>query len=276
MKTKFIIANWKENPDNLDTAKELLKISENFHKQENSPQHIAITHAVPTIFASILKKESPAANIILQTISAFQGGSHTGEVSATQAKKLGFEMSIIGHSETRLSPTNPHGDEDKDVNQKLQNIFKESMWSCLCIGEYERENADWENFLQTQVENCLVGITEENLKKIVVAYEPVWAIGEHAKRAATTEEIIETTSFLKTFLSEKYKVDFKVLYGGSVDENNAKEILELDCVDGLLVGRASSVPEKWAKLLKTINTNKTMRTIESQGQKRCLMCLKLP
>ncbi len=252
MKTKFVIANWKENPENLDIARKLLTISENFHNQENSTQHIAITHAVPNIFAGILKKENEKANIVLQNISTFQSGSHTGEISAAQANKLGFEMSIIGHSETRLSPNNTHGDEDKDVNQKLKNLFLEQMWACLCVGEYERENTDWKNFLQTQIENCLKDISDENLKKIIIAYEPVWAIGEKAKRAATKEEIVNTINFLKKFLQEKYKVEFKVLYGGSVDENNAKEILNIEEVDGLLIGRASSDPEKWLKLLQKI------------------------
>ncbi len=255
MKTKFIIANWKENPESLETAQKLLKISETFHNQENFSQHIAITHAVPTIFAGLLKKENQKANIILQNISKFEKGSHTGEISATQAKNLNIEMSIVGHSETRLSPQNPHGDENKDINEKMAKIFAENMWACLCIGEYERENENWQKFLQNQIESCLENISQENLQKIVFAYEPVWAIGEQAKRPATKEEISETINFLKNFLNEKYNIDCKILYGGSVDENNAKEILNMEIVDGLLIGRASSDPEKWRNLLNNLNTN---------------------
>jgi triosephosphate isomerase len=246
MKTKLIIANWKENPESLDIAKKLLQISTHFSKHH-------VVHAVPSIFAGILKSEKTKANIILENISKFTKGSHTGEISATQAKGLGIDMSLVGHSETRLSPANPHGDEDKDVNEKLKNLFSENMWAVLCVGEYERENTDWKNFLQKQIENCLKDLQATDLQKIIFAYEPVWAIGEHAKRPASKEEIVETLTFLKNFLLEKYKQDFKILYGGSVDENNAKEILELDCVDGLLVGRASSDPEKWYKLLESLH-----------------------
>jgi len=257
MKSKFIIANWKENPDSLDIATKLLKITSEFHSKESSP-HFIITHALPNIFAGLLITENPKEKIILQNISKHMSGSHTGEISATQAKKLGIQMSIVGHSETRLSPENNHGDEDKDVNQKVKNLLSEQMLVCLCIGEYSRDDADWRSFLEQQTKDCLADITNVDLEKIIFAYEPVWAIGEKAKRPATTEEIIETISFIKDKIKGSYPEieNVKVLYGGSVDDKNAKEILDLEVVDGLLIGRASSDPLKWEKLLDTLQTNK--------------------
>lgn len=267
MKTKFVIANWKENPEDLKTAQKLVSISEKFHiaeiSQNTNKNHVAITHAVPNIFVGYLiesaKKQKKKINIILQNISCYEGGSHTGEISATQAKNLGIEMSIVGHSETRLSPNNPKGDEDYQVNLKMKNLFKEGMWACLCIGEFERTDEEEENgekmylkFIENQLAHCLKDIDIESLKKLCIAYEPVWAIGKEAKRAATNEEIIETIGYIKKILEEKYLKEVKVLYGGSVDENNAKEILNLENVDGLLVGRASSDPVKWEKLLTNL------------------------
>jgi triosephosphate isomerase len=240
---KFIIANWKENPQTLDTAKQLIKITQN-----NKLYNIEVTHAVPNIFAGILKQEDKNANVILQNISKFKEGSHTGEISVAQAKNLNIQMSIVGHSETRLSPDNPHGDEDKDVNEKIKNLVSENMWACLCVGEYERSgNFDYKNFILNQIKNCLASLSQNDLQKIVLAYEPIWAIGANAKRAATIEEIVEVINFIK----ENFP-GMKVLYGGSVDEKNALEIMSLNCVDGLLVGRASSDPEKWESLLKSL------------------------
>lgn len=239
---KLVIANWKVNPENLDTAKRLIKISSS-HAHEG----MYVTHAVGSLFAGFLLKDNPQENIILQNISMYKEGSHTGEISAAQAKNLGIKMSIVGHSETRLSPKNPHGDEDKDVNAKILNLQSEGMWACLCIGEYERKNFDYKKFLKTQIENCLKDVSD--ISKIIFAYEPVWAIGKDAERPATNEEIVETIGYIKSLMPQ----ETKVLYGGSVDENNAKEILDLDVVDGLLIGRASSDPEKWEKLLANIS-----------------------
>lgn len=250
MKQKLIIANWKENPSSLEEANSLLKISGDFSRDGNSNSALQILHAVPYIFAGAIKILKPDSQIILQNISKHTGGSHTGEISVAQASKMGINMSIIGHSETRLSPDNPHGDEDKDVNIKIQNILSANMLVCLCIGEYDREVIDWKNFLKDQVSTALAGVQKENLDKIIFAYEPVWAIGEHAKRAATREEIVESIEYIKTILPSS---EGKVLYGGSVDENNAKDILNLEVVDGLLIGRASSDVSKWGRLLNSLH-----------------------
>jgi triosephosphate isomerase len=261
---KFIIGNWKQNPESLEIAEKLIDITSNFYKNSNSlpgnPMFF-VTHAVPSIFVGFLKsyceKKSRGLEIILQDISCFEGGSHTGEISATQAKKINIEGSIVGHSETRLSPQNPRGDEDKEINLKIQNLFKDDMFAVLCVGEYSRDGLDFENYISNQIKNCLAGTSVENFERLRIAYEPVWAIGKDAKRPATNQEIVDTIKFIKDFLIAEYgdSVTTKtipILYGGSVDENNAKEILELDGVDGLLIGRASSDPVKWEKLLHNL------------------------
>jgi phosphoglycerate kinase len=208
-------------------------------------------------------------NIILQNISEHEGGSHTGEISVKQMLDCGIKASIVGHSETRLSPGNPKGDEDREVNLKIKNLIKNECGFILCVGEHERlepglhrlnDFADFDSehfkFVKTQLEKCLDGVEAKDIADNVIAYEPVWAIGKNAKRAATNEEIIEMMKFIKDFIKEKFGVEAHVLYGGSVDENNAKEILNLEGADGLLVGRASSDPEKWEKLLDNISQTK--------------------
>lgn len=248
MNTKYVVGNWKQNPESLEYAKELLEIT-NGLAEKLVEKNIFVAHAVPNIFAGVLIKDNK--EIILQNISCFEGGSHTGEISAQQAKNIGIGMSIVGHSETRLSPNNPRGDEDTQVNIKIKNLFKEKMWAVLCIGEYIRDEK-YRDIIKKQIEDDLKDIDTNDFDKLCLAYEPVWAIGKNATRVATNEEIVDTIKFIKSFLSEKYgEVGSKVnvLYGGSVDENNAKEIMNLESVDGLLIGRASSDKEKWSKLL---------------------------
>lgn len=244
---KIIIGNWKENPESLEIAERLIKITNDYRGE------LKIVHAVPSIYAGVLAKENE--NIILQNISEFEGGSHTGEISVKQMLDCGIRASIVGHSETRLTPANPKGDEDKQVNLKIKNLITNDCGFILCVGEYEREVQDYYNFVKLQLENCLAGVDKQDIADNVIAYEPVWAIGKNAKRVATNEEIIEMMKFIKDFVKEKWGVEAHVLYGGSVDENNAKEILNLEGVDGLLVGRASSDPEKWEKLLNNISIN---------------------
>lgn len=255
--TKLIIGNWKENPENLEIAEQLLEITKNF--SEKISEKFFLAHAVPNIFVGFLmqKNSENSQNIILQNISCFEGGSHTGEISAMQAKNLGIKASIVGHSETRLSPQNPRGDEDTQVNLKIKNLFAQEMSVILCVGEFIRSDDsnkkdDYKKYIATQLQNCLQGFNEKDFEKLVIAYEPIWAIGKDAKRAATNEEIVETISFIKSTTHPRGSL-VKVLYGGSVDENNAKEILNLENVDGILVGRASSDPEKWQKLLQNIS-----------------------
>jgi phosphoglycerate kinase len=258
MSGKYVIGNWKENPENVEQALELLKITEKYGESLQK-QNIFVSHAVPNIFVGFLSKQIPTPELSLQNISNFTGGSHTGEISASQAKSIGIKLSIVGHSETRLSPTNPHGDEDKDVNQKLKNLFAEGIWATLCVGEYIRDEK-YAEYITKQIQHCLEGIEIKDLDKLCLAYEPIWAIGKNATRVATDDEIVETIGSIKKYLGETYGDIGKkivVLYGGSVDENNAKEILNLAPVDGLLVGRASSDKTKWEKLLQNISGSKT-------------------
>jgi phosphoglycerate kinase len=266
MKQKIIVGNWKENPESLEIAKRLLEISKtNIPQSCNASlapsegaevlqeQNIKILHAVPSIFVGSLV-DLKYDSLILQDVSEYESGSHTGEISVKQMLDSGIKASIVGHSETRLSPNNLKGDENKQVNLKIKNLVSNKCGFILCVGEYERDDADYLSFVKSQLEECLQDVSEKEIADNIIAYEPVWAIGKNAKRVATNVEVMEMVKFIKEFVKEKWGVEAHVLYGGSVDENNAKEILGLEGVDGLLVGRASSDPFKWEELLKNIAT----------------------
>lgn len=257
---KIIVGNWKENPESLEIAEKLVAISEKYANSE-----LLIAQAVPSIFASKLNSKVNKTKVILQNISLFESGSHTGEISVSQMQNSNIQASIVGHSETRLTPENKKGDEDKDVNLKLKNLIKNNCNAILCIGEYAREENSQKtylNFLENQLNNCLKEIKNKNFENIIIAYEPVWAIGKNATRPATNEEIQEIIDFIKKYFSEKSVANIAVLYGGSVDENNAKEILEIENLDGLLIGRASCDEQKWEKLLQNISGQSNFEKVE--------------
>ncbi len=258
---KRIVANWKQNPDKLETALKLLEISENFATNLTltlgNKFSFLISHSAPSLYAGILiekkKTEKQLWDIILQDISVFKSGSHTGEISAAQAKNLEIEMSIVGHSETRKNLLNPSGFTNAEVNLKIKNLVDLDMFAVVCIGEETREGVDYKKVLANQLDECLKDISVEKLEYVRIAYEPIWAIGEKAIRPATLTEIQETLQYIEDYLYTVFPtVSFMILYGGSVNEKNAKEIVELDTVDGLLIGRASSDPEKWQKLLDNL------------------------
>lgn len=262
---KIIIGNWKENPETFEEGVKLIQISEKFengqddhlfhcieNKLEIKGSNFKIAHAVPSIFAERLYIEAKKTKIILQNISTFETGSHTGEISVKQMINCGIQGSIIGHSETRLSPNNPRGDEDKQVNSKLKILFANDCGAVLCIGEFIRDK-NRKEYIEKQIVNCLNDLKIKDFENLVLAYEPIWAIGKDAKRVATNEEITETINFIKSFVKDKFTFEAKVLYGGSVDENNAKEIVNLENVDGLLIGRASSDTVKWKALLENLH-----------------------
>ncbi len=264
MQSKYIIANWKQNPKTLVEAKKLLEITKDFNdeqgKKENKKYKLEIAHAVPSIFAGVLAAESK--EIFVQDIFWAEDGAYTGKYGAAQAKSAGIYMSLVGHSETRESKQNKKGYTNEEIAQKLENLSKNKMWACLCVGE-EVRNKNYKQALKMQITKSLEKTKAADLKNICLAYEPVWAIGSAAKRAATTAEIVESIDAIKDILKELYpSKDDKItkntitLYGGSVDKDNILEILALPNVGGLLIGRASSDAKKWKGILDKVLKSK--------------------
>lgn len=250
---KLIISNWKENPDTLVEAENLLEFSENFLFENNLiKKNYDFLFAVPNIFATSLIEQEK--NIFLQDISKFERGAHTGEISYLQARDIGVLGSIVGHSERRISRINIHGDLDIDVNQKLKNLLNNNLTGILCIGESDL-NSDWKSYLKNQIDMGLFKIEEKKLVKLIVAYEPIWAIGENALRSAKVNEIEERIFFIKQILKEKFNnlnFSIPVIYGGSVDSKNIVDILNINICDGVLIGRASSIKENWEDILNSL------------------------
>lgn len=246
---KLIVANWKMCPDSLSDAK---KIFGAIKKGISGSRGAEVVICPPSIFLSELKKSSSGNKISfgIQNIFTSKTGAHTGEISEQMAKSAGATYAIIGHSERRKM-----GETDVDVSIKIKAVLLEGITPIVCIGEPERdESGSYLSYLSSQLKESLASLSKKDLKDIIIAYEPVWAIGEKSKGAMQPSDIFETVLFLRKVLSDtfgkKEALETNFIYGGSVDEKNAGAIIKEGGVQGFLVGRASLLPEKFLKIIK--------------------------
>ncbi len=169
-------------------------------------------------------------------------------------KNLGAKYVIVGHSERRENL----GETNEMVNKKIKTALKSNLKVVFCIGERQRdENASFLHFVKNEIEEGLKGISHKSIKNLVIAYEPIWAIGKKGKDADKPEDILQMSIYIRRVLlgiiGKDLSREIPILYGGSVEPENAKGILETGGVQGFLVGHASLVPSKFNKILKIAN-----------------------
>ena len=194
---------------------------------------------------------SSSVRVGAQAVSAYDAGAHTGDVSATMLKKIGAQFAIVGHSERRAL-----GDTNDMVRAQLGHTAEAGLTPILCIGERERE-ADGEHFsfIEAQLSSALDKCEPRLLKKLVIAYEPVWAIGKSATDAMKPADLEEMVIYIRKMLTDligrRLALRVPILYGGSVESANAAELLKEGGVGGFLVGHASADLEGFLSILKT-------------------------
>ena len=240
------------SPETLEEAKKV------FNNARNSARELKNTDIIvcpPFPFLQPLSKLNYPKNIFLgvQNIFSEIKGAFTGEVSAGMIKDLGVKFSIIGHSERRAL-----GESNEIVRKKLQIAFDTNLTPILCVGEKERDReGNHLAFIKNQIKECLTGLPQKYLVGIIIAYEPIWAIGRSYKEAMSPTDIHETTLFIKKIIGELFGRDIatgaKILYGGSVEPENAGPIMEYGNVDGFLVGHASLIPEQFSAILEAVD-----------------------
>jgi triosephosphate isomerase len=247
MSKKLIIANWKMNPA---SSKEAEKLFSQIAKGVSHVKKTEIVVCPPYIYEPALKKIS--RKIILGAQDAFPGdvGAFTGEVSGDMLYNLGMRYVILGHSERRAL-----GEDNVLINKKLRGAIASGLRPILCVGENTRdESHGYFNIVKSQLEECLAGISKNSIDKIIVAYEPVWALSTTADRKdATPADSMEMIIFLRKALVDKFGKDgtkVKMIYGGSVSEKNAGDFLVHGGVEGLLPGKASLDPKKFLKIVE--------------------------
>lgn len=245
MRVPLIAGNWKMNK----TPKEAVELINLLKPLVQSA--VAEIVVCPTFVAlSDVLKVVQDSNIKVgaQNMHHQDNGAYTGEISPVSLKSMNIEYVILGHSERRQY----FRESNEEINKKLAAALKNGLKPILCVGETldEREKGITFDIIAEQVNKCLAGLQQHNLEALVVAYEPVWAIG--TGKTATKEDANEVIGFirqqLKEVLNEKLSLNTRILYGGSVKSSNIKELMEMPEIDGALVGGASLNAEEFAKI----------------------------
>lgn len=246
--SKIIVGNWKMNPSTLEEAKNI--ISKTF---EVKSKNVSVVIAPPAVFLIPLMQFFKRKKILFgaQNTNYLKEGAHTGEISVSMLRKAGVQYVIAGHSERRAQ-----GESDADVSLKVASILKEKMIPILCIGEKEHDSAGaYLEILQNQLLNSLSGVPTSSFKSIIIAYEPIWAIGKEEKDAMNSRMLHETSIFIRKILNDKFgklAKGVKIIYGGAVSEDNAYDLVHDGEVDGLLVGHHSLKPTDFKKIIMEV------------------------
>jgi triosephosphate isomerase len=251
MNKKLIVGNWKMNPTSLDEARSIARKIKRAAALLVSAEAV-ICPPLPFIAPCTPRAESKHFHMGAQSVSSeLERGPFTGEVSASMLKEMAVEYVIVGHSEQRS-----RGESDSMVAKKAFAVLEAGSSPIICVGEISRdEAATYLETLKAQIKRSLEGIAPKYTGKIVLAYEPVWAIG--AQEAMKNEDIYESSLFVKKVFSDIFGpeagVNVRVLYGGSVNYRNAPDIISIGKVDGLLVGRESVNAPGFVELLKAVD-----------------------
>lgn len=248
---KILIANWKMAPETPKAAASLAKATATIAK--NNKKKVQVIACVPHVYLSTVRSTAKTLALGAQDVSASTTVASTGHVSAIMLKSGGAAYSIVGHSECRAV-----GDTNESVKAKITGLLAAKVMPILCVGEKERDAQGWYlSTIKDQIESACAGITKPQLKQVIIAYEPVWAIGEKAAREATPAECHEMVLFIRKLLAdlydEKSAKQVPILYGGSVSEDNAAAFVTDGGATGLLVGRVSLEPKRFAKIAQRIS-----------------------
>ena len=248
MRKPIIAGNWKMNNTKAQ-AEELITA---LKPLVSGVKGVDIVVCVPFTVIEKVKKLVKGSKIRVgaQNVAWADKGAFTGEVSADMLKEVGAEYVVIGHSERRQY----FGETDASVNARTIQALKYDLKPIVCVGETlaEREGGLTEKVLLTQIAGAFENIDEEQIKKVVIAYEPVWAIG--TGKTATSEQANETIRFIRKLLAKKYgrftANRVRIQYGGSMNAKNASELMAMSDIDGGLIGGASLKAEDFSIVVK--------------------------
>lgn len=246
---KIIIANWKMNPQ---TAEEAGRLVKGILVQRLS-KNIELIIAPPFIYLDLVKKNcGKEIKLAAQNISWAERGTYTGEISSLMVKNLGCDYVIIGHSERR----HKLGETDEMINLKLKLAFKVGLIPVLAVGEKESDD-DIIKVLTQQVKSALEGISISEIGRLIIAYEPVWAIGTGL--ADTPDHALSAALLIRKITGNLYgsewAADLPVLYGGSMTSENAYDFIAQSGISGALVGGASLELQDFIKIIKAAEIN---------------------
>ena len=247
---KVIAGNWKMNKlpnETMDFIDKLIPLV------QNTENEVILCVPFTDLFYALLSVQNTNIKIGAQNMHYEENGAYTGEISPNMLKSIGVQYVIIGHSERRQY----FNETDETVNKKVKAAFMNELIPIICVGETleQREQGKAEEIITTQTELALQGLTEEQVKNTIIAYEPIWAIG--TGKTATSEDANNSIKAIRNKICQMYGQNVAessiIQYGGSVKAINCQELFTMSDIDGGLVGGASLNPEEFAKI---VNYNK--------------------
>lgn len=246
MRIPLIAGNWKM----FKTTSEAIAFANEFIElYKDTDVQAAICAPFTQLEALVKTFKDSKIKVGAQNVHFEDQGAYTGEISVAMLQEIGVDFCIIGHSERRQY----FNETDETVNKKLHKLFTTDIVPILCVGEVLEERDGGKEFevVKKQMTKALEGLLPQQVEKLVVAYEPVWAIG--TGRTASPEQANQMCAYIRSTIEELYDEDIcdKVIiqYGGSVKPSNASEIMNMEEIDGALVGGASLVPTEFMEIV---------------------------
>lgn len=247
MRKNIVAGNWKMNNDLSETEELLSQLKQ--HLEEKPQAEVIVAPSFTNLYHVFQSLSNTPINVAAQNMHQNENGAFTGEVSAKMLRSVGVKYVILGHSERRAI----FKETDELLAEKVNAALKNDLQVIFCVGEEleERKNDNHFKVVEEQLSKGLFHISKEEFKKVVIAYEPVWAIG--TGETASPEQAQEMHSFIRKTVSEKFGNDIanevSILYGGSVKPANAQEIFAKEDVDGGLIGGASLKAEDFLAIV---------------------------
>ena len=253
MRKNIVAGNWKMNKNVIEAQQLMFQLLE--YKKNNST-NCEVWIAPPSLYLMMAKDlyEQDEIGVFAQDMSEYESGAYTGEISADMLESIDVTGAIIGHSERRQY----HGETDSHCNRKVKLALDKGLIPIYCNGETleQRKSGQHLEVVKNQTETALFTLTADEIKKVVIAYEPVWAIG--TGETASPEQAQEIHKHIRTLIADKYGKEvadeISILYGGSVKPDNAKEIFSQPDIDGGLIGGAALKVEDFSKIIEGFNT----------------------
>ncbi|KAA2218305.1 triose-phosphate isomerase [Maribacter flavus] len=249
MRSKIVAGNWKMNKNLEETEALLVELAA---KLPDTKAEVMVAPTFVNLAAAVRNLEASRIEVIAQNMHFAESGAYTGEISADMLLNIGVDTCIIGHSERRAY----FGETDEILAKKVRTAMEKGIRVMFCFGEEleDRKSGNHFNVVESQLKNALFSLDKSDWSKIILAYEPVWAIG--TGETASPEQAQEIHAFIRKVISDAYDSsvasNVSILYGGSVKPGNAEEIFSKPDVDGGLIGGASLVSDDFVAIIKAI------------------------
>jgi triosephosphate isomerase len=252
MRKKIVAGNWKMNNDKKATNKLIKGIKKSIKRVSLKNTRVIVAPTFVNLSSALKKAKKSNLEVVAQNMHQAKSGAFTGEISAEMLQSIGIKTVILGHSERRTH----FGETDTILAEKVNAVLENGLETIFCFGELleDRKSENHFSVVESQLKNGLFHLEASAFKSIVLAYEPVWAIG--TGETASPEQAQEMHAFIRSIIEEKYNKEvsenISILYGGSVKPANAEEIFSKPDVDGGLIGGAALKVEDFTAIIKAI------------------------